>query len=117
MEVPDILTAAEAALRLRCPITHASNAIKRELNGVSSLPALAIALQMLILAAALEMWLAENGPASSRIVTDSQARNVQNCQSCGLDGTRLPQLPAARNARRLVDRWRDRQRTPDAREL
>jgi len=57
---PEILTVAEVAVRLRCSKAHVCNLINGKVKGVMPLPAIRPGRRMLVRAAALQTWLAEN---------------------------------------------------------
>jgi hypothetical protein len=63
MDVPEVLTLSEVALRLRCSKAHVCNAINGKVRGVTPLPAINMGRRKLICASALELWLAQNEPA------------------------------------------------------
>ena len=60
MESTGIMTVAEVARFLRCSKAHVCNAINGKASGVTTLPAIRMGRRMLVRAAALADWLAQN---------------------------------------------------------
>ena len=58
--LPEVLTVAEVAIRLRCSKAHVCNAINGKVRGVTPLPAISMGRRKLVRRAAFEAWLAEN---------------------------------------------------------
>ena len=70
-DLPEVLTVAEVAERLRCSKAHVCNAINGKVKGVTPLPAVSMGRRRLIRAAALANWLAENEPCDAMILASS----------------------------------------------
>jgi hypothetical protein len=76
-DVPDVLTVAEVALRLRCSKAHVCNAINGKVRGVTPLPAISMGRRKLVRQETLVAWLAQNDP--------SRGAGVIIPESCGID--------------------------------
>jgi excisionase family DNA binding protein len=61
-DMPEILTVAEVAARLRCSKAHVCNAINGKVRGVTRLPAISMGRRKLVRREALAAWLARNEP-------------------------------------------------------
>jgi excisionase family DNA binding protein len=81
MNLPEILTVAEVAVRLHCSKGHVCNAIAGKVKGVSRLPAINMGRRKLIRVSALELWLTQNEPGG----TGQSAQENAMIPSCGSD--------------------------------
>jgi excisionase family DNA binding protein len=76
MDLPEVLTVTEVALRLRCSKAHVCNAINGKVRGVTPLPAISMGRRKLVRRATLEAWLSVNDPGA--IIVPSQAIDAVN---------------------------------------
>jgi excisionase family DNA binding protein len=58
----EIITVAEAAIRLRCSKAHVCNAINGKVRGITPLPAIHMGRRKLIRLSSLAAWLTQNEP-------------------------------------------------------
>ena len=63
-DVPEVLTVAEVAVRLRCSKAHVCHAINGKVRGVTPLPAISMGRRKLVRREALAAWLARNEPGA-----------------------------------------------------
>jgi hypothetical protein len=77
--IPEVLTVAEVAIRLRCSKAHVCNAINGKVRGVTPLPAISMGRRKLVRRATLESWLSLNDPgAGDAIIVPSHAIDAVN---------------------------------------